>query len=282
MNAVAAALAWLAVAGPVPAGPRDETFVELARRHGVAFDVLVAANPDVDPFAPGTVDVVLPTRRLAPSGPREGIVVNLPELTLYRFDDGGMRTYPVGLGRVGDETPTADTRVTSVEANPSWRPPASIRAEHAAAGLDLPTVVPPGPDNPLGNHALRLALPGYLLHGTNEPDGVGMRVSHGCIRLYPEDVARLAREVRPGTRVRIVDEPVKWAFDGDVLLLEAHRPFAIEGRDGGAPLRARLDALRAALRERGASVDAFDAALGRLHADGRLFTGLVVELPLES
>ena len=271
----------------VAAGPRaallpGEDLVGLARRLGLAFDGLVAANPGLDPFSPNVPDVVVPARRLVPPGPREGLVVNLPELTLYRFDGrGGVRTYPIGAGRVGDATPTADTRVTAVETNPSWRPPASIRAEHRAAGLALPAVVPPGPDNPLGDHAIRLALPGYLLHGTNVPEGVGMRVSHGCVRLYPEDAARLAREVGPGTRVRIVDEPVKWAFDGDALLLEAHRPFALDGRDGGALLRGRFDALRAELRARGASVAAFDAALGRLHAEGRLFTGLVAELPLE-
>ena len=260
-----------------------DTFVALARRHGVPFDALVAANPDTDPFAPSGDPVVLPLRPLPPSGPAEGIVVNLPELRLYHHDgEGGVAVYPIGVGRVGDETPLADTRVTRVEADPAWRPPASIRAEYAAAGLALPAVVPPGPDNPLGRHAVRLALPGYLLHGTNAPEGVGMRVSHGCIRLYPEDIARLFETVSPGTRVRIVDEPLKWAFEGAHVLVEAHRPLAVEGRDGGALLRERVDALRAEIAARGASLAAFDDALGRLHDEGRLFDGLVHALPLET
>ena len=259
-----------------------DTFITLARRHGVPFDALVAANPGTDPFAPRTDAVVLPLQPLTPSGPAEGIVVNLPELRLYHHDGkGGVTVYPVGVGRVGDETPLADTRVTQVVADPAWRPPASIRAEYAAAGLALPAVVPPGPDNPLGRHALRLALPGYLLHGTNAPEGVGMRVSHGCIRLYPEDIARLFETVSPGTRVRIVDEPLKWAFDGNRVLVEAHRPLAVEGRDGGALLRERVAALREEIAARGAALAPFDAALARLHDEGRLFDGLVHALPLQ-
>ena len=131
-------------------------------------------------------------------------------------------TYPIGIGRVGWETPLGDTTVVAKATDPHWYVPASVRKEHAEMGDPLPSVVPPGPDNPLGDYAIRLALPGYLIHGTNRPAGVGMRVTHGCIRLFPEDIEWLFPRVPVDTRVRIVNQPLKFGWLGDELYLEVH------------------------------------------------------------
>ncbi len=207
----------------------EDTFPDIARRFNVGYAELAAANPGVDPWLPGEgTEILLPTAHVIPDTPRRGIVINLPSMRLWWFgepDAGGAQTvitHPIGIGRVGWETPLGETRVVSKAADPTWYPPASVREEHAAAGDPLPPVVPPGPDNPLGSHAMRLALPGYLIHGTNKPWGVGMRVSHGCIRLYPEDVAVLFDYVRPGMPVTLVDQPWLAAEQDGELVLEVH------------------------------------------------------------
>jgi L,D-transpeptidase ErfK/SrfK len=135
-------------------------------------------------------------------------------------------TFPVSIGRMDWETPLGLTRVVSKVRNPAWYPPASVRAEHEADGRPLPRIVPPGPDNPLGNFAMRLGLPGYLIHGTNRPAGVGMRVTHGCIRMFPEDIEYLFDQLGTETPVRIINEPLKVGWDGDELVLEVHRDLA--------------------------------------------------------
>jgi L,D-transpeptidase ErfK/SrfK len=209
-----------------------DTFSDIALRHRVGFDELVLANPEVDPWLPGEgTQVMLPTRYILPSGPREGIVLNVPEMRLYYYPDAspdGIReviTYPLSIGRGDWETPLGLTRIVAKKTNPSWRPPESIRAEHAADGDYLPTVVPPGPDNPLGKFALQLGLPGYLIHGTNRPNGIGMRVTHGCVRLYPSDIEALFARVTVDVPVRIVHQPYKVGWHFGELYLEAHPPF---------------------------------------------------------
>jgi L,D-transpeptidase ErfK/SrfK len=172
---------------------------------------------------------VVPTQFILPSGKREGIVVNLAELRLYYFPANSnlVYTYPVGIGRTGWVTPVGTTRVADKVVNPTWRPPESIRQEQAALGRALPEVVPAGPANPLGTHAMRLALNGsYLIHGTNSPAGVGRRTSHGCIRMYEEDVAQLFSMVPVGTPVRIIHEPYKAGWSNGQLYVEAHKPLA--------------------------------------------------------
>ncbi|HEY8521205.1 MAG TPA: L,D-transpeptidase family protein [Gammaproteobacteria bacterium] len=207
----------------------EDTFVKLAREHNVGFEALRRANPGVDAWLPGEgTPIVIPAQFVLPRAPREGIVVNVAELRLYYFPDGPsgrVFTYPISIGRNDWSTPLGVTTVTGKVRNPTWYPPESIRAEHAEMGDPLPRVVPPGPDNPLGKHALRLGLPGYLIHGTNRPAGVGMRVTHGCIRMFPEDIEALFAMVPVGTKVRIVNQPYKlgWAEDG--LYLEAHPPL---------------------------------------------------------
>jgi L,D-transpeptidase ErfK/SrfK len=208
----------------------EDTFVSLAREHNVGFEALRRANPDVDEWLPGEgTQIVIPTRFVLPRAAREGIVVNVAELRLYYFparDDGRVITHPISIGRMDWSTPVGKTTVVSKVANPSWYPPESIREEHLARNDPLPLVVPPGPDNPLGAHALRLGLAGYLIHGTNKPSGVGMRVTHGCIRMFPEDIEALFKTVAPGTPVRIVNQPYKLGWGSDGLYLEAHPPLA--------------------------------------------------------
>lgn len=199
----------------------EDTLPAVARRLNLGFVELVAANPGVDPWLPGAgVRLRLPTMHILPAPFDRGIIINLAEQRLYYLprDGGPPRTHPIGAGRAGCETPLGDTRIIDKRKNPSWRPPASIRAERPG----LPAVIPPGPDNPLGDHALYLGWPGYIIHGTNKPLGVGRRVSHGCIRLYPEDIASLFQDVAIGTPVRILDQPVKFAWRKGELFLQIH------------------------------------------------------------
>lgn len=197
----------------------EDTFALLARHNGLGFIELVAANPGIDPWVPGkNVDVVLPTAHLLPDTKRKGIVINLPEQRLYYFAEDTVTTFPIGTGKQGWETPLGSTKLVRKRANPTWTPPASVRAEDPT----LPAVVPPGPDNPLGEHALYLGWPSYLIHGTNKPFGVGRRVSHGCIRLYPEDIEYLYEAVALGAPVEVIDQPIKLGWHGGDLYLEAH------------------------------------------------------------
>jgi L,D-transpeptidase ErfK/SrfK len=213
----------------------EDTFVKLARQYNVGFEALRQANPDVDAWLPGAgTEIRIPTRFVLPRAERRGIVVNLPELRLYYFpDDGSDRvfTYPISIGRMDWGTPLGRTEVIGKTVNPTWYPPQSIRDEHAAMNDPLPAVVPPGPDNPLGKHKLTLGIPGYLIHGTNKPSGVGMRVTHGCIRMFPEDIEALFSMVGTGTSVRLINQPFKLGWDRDALHMEAHLPLG-EQREG--------------------------------------------------
>jgi L,D-transpeptidase ErfK/SrfK len=198
-----------------------ETFVELMAVYDVGYIELIAANPGVDPWLPPAGAVLdIPTAHLLPRAPRRGIVVNLAEMRLYRFPakPGMPESFPIGIGQEGWSTPLGDTKVVKKLTDPVWYPPASIRAERP----ELPGAVPPGPDNPLGGHALYLDWDAYLIHGTNRPGGIGRRVSHGCIRLAPDNIARLFAMTPPGTPVTIVDEPVKVGWANGELWLEVH------------------------------------------------------------
>lgn len=211
---------------------RDDTLSDIARAYGLGYDELIAANPDVNPWLPGeNTPVLLPTQFIIPDVEREGIVLNIASKRLFYFPpeaDGqpaAVMTFPIGIGRVGWETPLGDTTVTAKARDPHWYVPLSVRQEHAEMGDPLPAIVPPGPENPLGHRVLQLAMPGYLIHGTNQPYGVGMRVSHGCVRLYPENIESLYELVDIGERVTIVNEPYLMAqHDGD-WYFEAHVPL---------------------------------------------------------
>jgi L,D-transpeptidase ErfK/SrfK len=229
-----------------------DSFLDLGRRFNVGYEELRLANPGVDPWIPGEGTlVVIPSQYVLPDAPRTGIVLNLAEMRLYYFPEpqgGGppreVITHPVSIGQVGWNTPLGTTNVVSRLTDPAWYPPASIRAEAEAEGRPLPLVVPPGPDNPLGRHALGLGIEGYLIHGTNKPYGLGMRVSHGCVRMYPEDIASLFNDVPVGTPVHIVNQPIKMGWKRDVLFMEAH-PGSAEIELGGD--LAGTDAVRAVI-----------------------------------
>jgi len=246
----------------------ENTFSLLAREYGLGYDELVAANPDIDPWLPGDgTPILLPTQYVLPNVPREGIVLNIASKRLFYFPPAAegeprkVMTYPIGIGRVGWETPLGHSAVVSKATDPHWWVPASVRQEHAENGDPLPAVVPPGPDNPLGRHVLKLDIPGYLIHGTNQPYGVGMRVSHGCVRLYPENIEELYGLVGVGEPVVIVNEPyLVGERDGEVYF-EAHPPLEddpipeeqrlsdvlalVETGQGAAVTQAELDMLRA-------------------------------------
>jgi len=211
---------------------REETFLDIARQNGLGYDEIVHANPGVDRWSPGHgTPIVLPLRHILPDTPREGIVLNIPEMRLYYYPPASasgervVHTYPVSIGRMDWKTPLGTTKIIGKEVDPPWRPPASIKAEHAKDGDILPDVVPGGPDNPLGRHAMRLGVPGYLIHGTDKPYGIGMQVTHGCVRMYPEDIEHLFGMVAMGTTVRLIDQPVKVGRINGELLLEAHEPL---------------------------------------------------------
>lgn len=199
----------------------EDTLAALARRFDLGFVELRAANAGVDAWLPGAgVRLALPTAHLLPTAPRHGIVINIGDQRLYHFIDGAgtVATYPVGTPQGKCGMPLGQTRIVGKRVNPVWVPPPSIRAERP----DLPAAVPPGPDNPLGGYALDLGWPAHVIHGTNKPLGVGRRVSHGCIRMYPEDIKELFVAVAVGTRVTVVDEAVKVGWRGTVLYVEAH------------------------------------------------------------
>ena len=213
---------------------QEDTILDIARRNGIGYEEIMSANPGVDPWIPGAgTEILIPSRYVLPDAPREGVVINLAEHRLYYYPPAKkgerrvVRTYPISTGKMDWKTPIGVTRIVSKQEKPNWYPPASVLAEHEANGDPLPKVVPPGPDNPLGEHAMRLGIPGgaYLIHGTNRPYGIGMRVTHGCVRLYPEDVEELFKRVPVGTRVLMLDAPFKAGWKDNVLYVEAHPAF---------------------------------------------------------
>ena len=213
-------------------GERRDTLSDIARRYNVGWDAIRQANPGVDAWmVDRDVAVILPTQYILPAAPREGIILNLAEMRVYYFPPakaGRPRevvTYPASIGRMDWRTPLGTTKIVRKTENPVWNPPASIKREHAEKGDLLPDSVPAGDENPLGRHALYLGHAGYLIHGTNRPYGIGMRVTHGCVRLYPEDVEELFKRVPVGTRVLMLDAPFKAGWKDNVLYVEAHPAF---------------------------------------------------------
>lgn len=208
----------------VEIGP-DMTLMELAVREGVGFQALQNANPLLDPWRPVTGQPIqVPTQAIFPGPVTQGLTINLAELRVYFLndqEDGVPAVYPLGIGRQGWETPEGNFEVIQKVENPVWRVPPGIKKENP----ELPDFIPAGPRNPLGSYWLGLSAPGYGLHGTTRPYGVGRRVSHGCIRLYDADIETLFREVPLGTKVRIVYEPVKATIVGNDLYLEVHPDF---------------------------------------------------------
>jgi len=211
----------------------QETLADVARQYNIGHEEIRLANPEVEFWlVPDATEVVLPRRHVLPQAKREGIVLNVPEMRIYYFPDKctadencEVLSFPVSIGSMDWQTPLGETRVTQKVLNPTWTPTESIRREAELDGKVLPAVVPAGPDNPMGAHALYLGLPEYRIHGTNRPSGVGMRVTHGCVRMYPEDIEFLFEAVRVGTLVQIVSQEIKLGWDGDTLFLQVHPPL---------------------------------------------------------
>jgi len=208
---------------------RSDTLMDIARWLNMGYREIRRANPDVDLWIPGEgTRVLIPSMWVLPDAPRDGIVINRSEKRLYYFHNdpqSGQRlltTHPIGIGRQGRETPIGSAQVIAKLDNPAWYPTQGVIDDYASRGQKLPRMIPPGPDNPLGEHAMVLDLPGYLIHGTHRPDGVGMRVSQGCVRLYPEHIRDLIHQVPIGTPVHFIDQPVKLGKHNGEIYLEAH------------------------------------------------------------
>ncbi len=214
-----------------------DTLLDIARNHGFGYQDMKLANVNVDTWLPDDgEEIVLPSQFILPVAAMNGIVLNVPEMRLYYYppkEKGKLQevfTYPLGVGREGWNTPYIKTIIVEKKVNPNWYPPKSILKEHEEAGDPLPKIVKPGPENPLGNYAMRLGRRDYLIHGTNKPNGIGMRISHGCIRLYPEDIKELFSKVSLKTSVNIINQPYKIGVKNDVIYLEAH-PFLDEDKE---------------------------------------------------
>jgi len=225
---------------------KGETLMEIARAFGLGFNEIADANRSVDPFIPSPGALVsIPLLWVLPDAPRDkGIVINLSEMRLFFYhgrDGSSVTTFPIGIGAEGSDTPAGRFTVIQKKANPVWTVPLAIRREKP----HLPASVPPGPDNPLGSHAMRLSLGSILIHGTNKPWGVGRRVSHGCIRLYPEDITRLYQLVPVGARVTITRQPVKLGVENGRVFIEVHKGGDVDNpREAVRLIRARKLLLR--------------------------------------
>ena len=217
---------------------KEDTLPDIARRFNIGYEEILRSNPGVDPWLPGVGrQVVVPTQFVLPNAPREGVVINLAAMRIYYFpkhkrdEPQLVYTHPIGVGKVGWRTPEGVTKIVAREENPTWRPGAGVRKEHAENDDPVPAVVPPGPDNPLGKYKFTLGWPEYLIHGTNKPYGVGLRSSHGCIRLYPEDIARFYEAIPLGTQVRVVNQPLLWGWHDGRLYLQAYTVFEDDSRN---------------------------------------------------
>jgi len=211
---------------------KEEDLLDIARRFDLGQNEIIRLNPKVDRWLPTVGEKIqLQSERLLPDAPRTGLVLNLPEFRLYYFPKAQkdkaatVITHPISIGRQDWDTPLGQTKIVQKKENPTWTPPESIKKEHAAKGDPLPDVVAAGPNNPLGLYAMRLGIPGYLIHSTNKPYGVGLRVSHGCIRMYPEDIARLFPMVKVNSVVTIVNQAVKVGWYENSLYIEVHPPL---------------------------------------------------------
>jgi len=212
----------------------EDTLIDIAREFSLGQDEIVMANPTVDRWLPGDgKEVLVPRQFILPDAPRSGIVINIPEMRLYYYPAQPkgkatqVITYPISIGRMDWRTPLGATKIAQKVKDPVWTPPETIKREHAQDGDILPDVVPAGPLNPLGRFAMRLGVPGYLIHGTgvDKAYGIGMRVTHGCIRMYPEDIERLYPLVNVGTPVHLLNQPVKLGWSNGTLYMEVHQPL---------------------------------------------------------
>lgn len=217
---------------------KDDTLTDIARRFNVGYDEIVRANPKVDPWLPGEgTTIVLPTEYVLPTAPHEGLLIDVAAMRIFYFpahkagEPEVVITHPIGIGKVGWATPEGTTRITRRQKDPVWHVPESVIKEHRENGEELDRVYGAGPDNPLGRYAFYLEWPSYLIHGTNKPAGVGLRSSHGCIRLYPEDIEQFFNMVPVGTQVRVVNQPFLFGWKDGHLYLQAFDVLEDDSRD---------------------------------------------------
>ncbi|MDW5376939.1 L,D-transpeptidase family protein [Halomonas sp. HP20-15] len=260
----------------------EETLIQIGHRYGVGFEEMRRANPKLNMWLPGDgTEVTVPTRFILPPGPREGVVVNVGEMRLYYYppaNEGEPRqveTYPISVGRMDWKTPLGTTRIIDKIENPLWYPPESIIKEHAERGDNLPSVVPAGPDNPLGKYKMRLGIPGYLIHGTNKPQGVGMRVTHGCIRMLPEDIEQLFPRLPVGTNVRLINDTFKLGWSNDILYVQAYPGLEEQANTPISRVTDALSAVASAVEGREYPVD-----YGQLREEVESPSGVPVALQL--
>lgn len=209
---------------------KGDYFQALAEYYNVGMLALIAANPEVDPFLPAVGHILtIPKKMIIPYGVREGIVINLAELRLYYFppDEPLVYVFPVGIGKQGLSTPTVVSVIGEKRKNPTWRPTQAMRERYKKEhGVELPKEIPAGPDNPFGQYALRIGTSEYLIHGSNQRMGIGLRASSGCIRLYDHDIEWLFYNVKQGTKVKIVNHPIKMSYESDGKWMEVHQPLS--------------------------------------------------------
>ena len=203
---------------------QDQTFIDFIRKNDIGYDEFLHANPNVNPDNVNEGDIfIIPTSHIVLAKYKSHILVNLAERRLYSFiNPKKIMTYPVGIGKIGWGTPMGTMKIIGKRSNPSWYVPKSVLEESLAEGVALPDVVAPGPDNPLGKYAMRLSMPSYLIHGTNDPSGIGARSTSGCISMYPEDIKSLFKKAKISTPVKIINEPLKWYLEKNKLCLEMH------------------------------------------------------------
>lgn len=247
----------------VTAEPGD-TLHTIGRRFDIGYYEMVEANRNLNPKKPlkKWTKVIIPSEYVLPKAPRRGIVINLAELRLYYYPPGRhvVETFPVGIGREGWETPTGTAKIMAKIKNPTWTVPESVRLDSATRGQMLPKSIPPGPDNPLGKFAMRTSFTAILIHGTNNPTGVGMRSSAGCLRMFPEDIANLFKQTRVGTPLHVVDQAFKSGWVGRYLYLEAHQPLQEQEREFGSGLTPMVKLVMSEVKNRKANID-WDAAV---------------------
>ena len=217
---------------------KDDTLTDIARRFNVGYEEIVRTNPKIDPWLPGEgTEIVVPSQFILPDAPRTGVVINIPAMRIFYYPPvkKGQRqvvfTHPIGIGKVGWRTPEGVTKIVRRQKDPTWRVPVSVRKEHHENGEELEPVIGPGPDNPLGKYAFYLQWPSYLIHGTNKPAGVGLRSSHGCIRLYPEDIEQFFNMVPLSTQVRVVNQPFLFGWREGQLYMQPYDVLEDDTRD---------------------------------------------------
>jgi L,D-transpeptidase ErfK/SrfK len=243
--------------GAVPTG--ENNVAKLNHHFDIGYNEIIEANPDINfskPVRSGTT-LKVPTQYLLPNHPREGIVVNLPEMRMYYYqpESGQISTYPIGIGKIGKTIPLAQAKITRKTKNPTWIPTPDIREFNLSQGIVLPQIMPAGPDNPLGPYAIYMTIPTYLMHSTIFPESIGKRASFGCIRMYQSDIESFFPVVTPGIPVAIINSPTKVAWQKNHLFMEAHPPLEEHNKEFTATLPGTVTQIEQLTKQKNVLVD---------------------------